>query len=312
MGKSGKSSDAPNRRSKKGRQGLNYSSSQERLFASRLLSQYGMVVKPVADDGNCMFGSISDQLFGECDENIQPTVGQAEERKGGHLYVRERVIRHIREHEAHFSMFWDEDNEDGDNSFEAYINRMSNSGEWGDNLELCAACEVFNIRIVVHLSKDEGGRYILEPSSCRFNGEIHISYHGECHYNSVRRSEEAESKLCAVIGRTPAPDDDAIIMTASTTTSALVALIENTKKEVCTGQTITTFKQKKKAEILARKAVREATGLSKKELKNWTKRMKLEEEERERKASLRAAATTGGVVANDKPRKCEHGHDMKI
>ena len=56
-------------------------------------------------------------------------------------------------------------------------------GEWGGHLELYAASQSLHVNIVVHQSSSSAPRFIL---SCENpTRDIHVSYHGECHYNSV-------------------------------------------------------------------------------------------------------------------------------
>ncbi len=60
-------------------------------------------------------------------------------------------------------------------------------GEWGGYQELCAAAEAFGITIYVH--QVEGPRFVVSGSGV-LNRSIHVSYHGEMHYNSVRLADD--------------------------------------------------------------------------------------------------------------------------
>jgi hypothetical protein len=68
----------------------------------------------------------------------------------------------------------------------------SESGEWGGHPELYAASQCLGVNIVVHQA--EGPRFVLtcelsqsqSQSQSKAPRDVHLSYHGECHYNSVR------------------------------------------------------------------------------------------------------------------------------
>lgn len=65
---------------------------------------------------------------------------------------------------------------------------MSIDKEWGGHQELYALSQVLKIDIVVH--QVDGPKYIIKYETADTNkktsGIAHISYHGNCHYNSVR------------------------------------------------------------------------------------------------------------------------------
>ena len=62
------------------------------------------------------------------------------------------------------------------------------SGEWGGNPELYAASQCLGVNIYVH--QVHTPTYII--SSEKATKDIHISYHGECHYNSVRLANDPD------------------------------------------------------------------------------------------------------------------------
>lgn len=86
----------------------------------------------MAADGNCLFRSLSDQIFWDYGNN--------------HEEVRSDVCDFIEANEEEFSVFLvlDEDEEDEDAaSFEEYVANMRESSEWGGNLELVAAARLY-------------------------------------------------------------------------------------------------------------------------------------------------------------------------
>lgn len=141
----------------------NYNSEEELRFAANLAA-VGLEIKHMEGDGNCMFRSLSDQLKDDASK---------------HFLFREKIMSYIEENREHFSLFMEDDE-----PFDDYLARMKTSGEWGGHQELYAASQCLEASIVVHQQEDDRPRYVLMcPNTDRF---INISYHGECHYNSVR------------------------------------------------------------------------------------------------------------------------------
>ena len=141
----------------------NYNSEEELRFAANLAA-VGLEIKHMEGDGNCMFRSLSDQLKDDSSK---------------HFLFREKIMGYIEENREHFSLFMEDDE-----PFDDYLSRMKTSGEWGGHQELYAASQCLEASIVVHQQENDRPRYVLMcPNTDRF---INISYHGECHYNSVR------------------------------------------------------------------------------------------------------------------------------
>lgn len=128
-------------------------------------------------DGNCLFRSIADQIYGDSNK---------------HSYLRKLVITYMKEHEEYIKLFLDDDDE----TFDDYVMKMSSDGEWGDNVELFCLSQVCHVNIVVH--QVEGPRFVIKYESNDTNDNnnkiAHISYHGECHYNSVRNTDDDDDK----------------------------------------------------------------------------------------------------------------------
>lgn len=140
----------------------NYDTHEESSFRG-ILHLLGLRVKYVDADGNCMFRSLCDQITGIVDD---------------HVSVRSQIIDYIVAHSEHFSLFIEDDE-----PFNDYVGRMRDVGEWGGHQELYAAAQCLEVNIVVH--QVDAPRFII---LCESGGtrDIHISYHGEVHYNSVR------------------------------------------------------------------------------------------------------------------------------
>ena len=132
------------------------------LLMKQQLSQFGLDFKEITGDGNCMFRAISDQMVGGEDMHDQ---------------YRSLSISFMRDNREDFAPFV-EDDED----FSHYIRRMSQSGTWGGNLELQALSQVLQVNIKIHIL----GSPVWEIMNWPGSRWIHLSYHEESHYNSVR------------------------------------------------------------------------------------------------------------------------------
>ena len=102
----------------------------------KTLDADGLEIVDMSPDGNCLFRSLSDQLFGD--------YGNA------HYDVRSAVCDFMEQNEGDFRLFLvfeDEDDDDQDEEdardFEDYLDNMRQDGEWGGNLEVVAAARLY-------------------------------------------------------------------------------------------------------------------------------------------------------------------------
>lgn len=102
----------------------------------------GLEIVDMMPDGNCLFRSLSDQLFGDYGNS--------------HDEVRSAVCDFMQDNEEDFRVFLvfeDEDDEDQDEEdardFDHYIECMRQDGEWGGNLEVVAAARLYRYVNVV-------------------------------------------------------------------------------------------------------------------------------------------------------------------
>ena len=118
----------------------------------------------VKRDGNCLFSSISDQVYGtEKHSKI----------------VREKCMDYIEKNKVFYSQFI----EGGEAKMKAYIERKRKIGIWGDNLEIQALSEIYNRPIEIY---DKIDKPLKSFCNVGLNKKfpIKISYHGK-HYNSI-------------------------------------------------------------------------------------------------------------------------------
>lgn len=172
-----------------------YESNEEKEFC-RILADQGMKINYMESDGNCLFRAIADQIGG--DQSV-------------HSNFRRKIMAYIEDNKDHFKLFLDVDERMND-----YLDRMKYGGEWGGHLELFAASQCLGIDIHVH--QVDAPRYVLQGAGGKkddsadvgtrkssrnnysvnngsYKKEIHLSYHGDCHYNSVRSLNELQSNV---------------------------------------------------------------------------------------------------------------------
>jgi len=150
------------------------------------MKKIGLTILEQASDGNCLFRSISHQVYGD-PEN--------------HAVVRAKCVDYIESEAYFFRGYIAED-------FKPYCDRMRISGVWGDHVEIQAMAELYDRTIEIYA-------YSTEPIQ-RFNNSnnnnnnktkntvkrplIRLSYHCQSHYNSVVGSDHPSSVLRSTPG----------------------------------------------------------------------------------------------------------------
>ena len=136
------------------------------------LHKYNYVLHIVPSDGNCLFSSISDQVYGTEKHN---------------LIIREKCMDFIEANSVYYSQFI----EGGETQMPAYIKRKRKSGIWGDNLEIEALSEIYKRPIEIYIEPDKP---VNGLGFNKFGNKfpIKISYHGNKHYNSMVPSVKNE------------------------------------------------------------------------------------------------------------------------
>jgi hypothetical protein len=144
---------------------------QEEKFRSRLL-QRKYVLHVIKRDGNCLFSSVSDQVYGT-DKHSS--------------IIREKCMDYIEKNKLFYSQFI----EGGETQIPAYIQRKRKNGIWGDNLEIQALSEIYNRPIEIYVNVDKPIRsFCNDGDKTRY--PIKISYHGNKHYNSIVPSVKSD------------------------------------------------------------------------------------------------------------------------
>jgi len=130
----------------------------------KALKQGGLEIREQEGDGNCLFRSVSFQVYG--DANM-------------HMDVRQQCLDHMSKDEEHFSHFVE------DEEFGAYIQRKRKEGVHGNNPEIQAISELFN-RPVEVFTPENGGKplNIFQSEYKTSDVPIRLSYHDN-HYDAV-------------------------------------------------------------------------------------------------------------------------------
>eukprot|EP00826_Nyctotherus_ovalis_P059198 TRINITY_DN8210_c0_g4_i2.p2 TRINITY_DN8210_c0_g4~~TRINITY_DN8210_c0_g4_i2.p2 ORF type:complete len:153 (-),score=23.34 TRINITY_DN8210_c0_g4_i2:461-919(-) len=135
-------------------------------FERKLIAK-GLKIKIVAGDGNCLFRSVSDQIYGSEDF---------------HELVRKSCMDYICVEKNFFSQYII----GGLEAVEQYVETKRGLGIWGDDLEIEALSEIYERPIEIYAYDDKPMRTFHETSVA--NTAIRpllLSYHGRSHFNSV-------------------------------------------------------------------------------------------------------------------------------
>ncbi|KAG3108951.1 hypothetical protein PI124_g11850 [Phytophthora idaei] len=132
----------------------------------RQLVDVGCKLHEVEADGNCLFRALGDQLYGDQHQ---------------HEEAREKIVSYLEQHRDDFEPFMEDEEK-----FEKYCERMREDGTWGGNQELYAAARLFQVYVVVHQDQPSARIMVIECDRLKPTRFVHVAYHGEDHYDSVR------------------------------------------------------------------------------------------------------------------------------
>eukprot|EP01112_Ceratiomyxa_fruticulosa_P004917 TRINITY_DN15480_c0_g1_i1.p1 TRINITY_DN15480_c0_g1~~TRINITY_DN15480_c0_g1_i1.p1 ORF type:complete len:189 (+),score=36.68 TRINITY_DN15480_c0_g1_i1:233-799(+) len=149
------------------------------------LQPFGLTIKDVAGDGNCLFRAIADQL---------------EEDPKQHEKYRKGIVSFIASNREMFEPFIEDDE-----PFADYIKRMGEDGEWGGNIELQATSLLYRINIIIH--QLDAPRYEVVNFYERDIPSIQLSYHGGEHYASVKANLDINPALTIALSHTEKKSD---------------------------------------------------------------------------------------------------------
>ena len=125
------------------------------------LKNYNLKIIKIKPDGNCLFRAISHQLF-STEEN--------------HLEIREKCIEYINREKIFYSKFINE-------NFEKYIERKKKEGCWGDNIEIQAISEIYNLQIQIF--HNEKIPIMIYNQEKKYEKIIRLFFRNLDHYDSI-------------------------------------------------------------------------------------------------------------------------------
>eukprot|EP00500_Bicosoecida_sp_ms1_P001120 CAMPEP_0203812372 /NCGR_PEP_ID=MMETSP0115-20131106/4112_1 /ASSEMBLY_ACC=CAM_ASM_000227 /TAXON_ID=33651 /ORGANISM="Bicosoecid sp, Strain ms1" /LENGTH=459 /DNA_ID=CAMNT_0050721217 /DNA_START=154 /DNA_END=1529 /DNA_ORIENTATION=- len=166
----------------------------------RGLQRLGFALKPVDGDGNCLFRSVSHQVYGS---------------DAHHAVVRAAAVRYMQAERDWFRPFVASD----DAEFDEYLERMARNGEWGDDPEIQAMCEIYNRPAAIFAYDAAVGARCLrtfhEAGVAGARAPMRLSYYGGGHYDAIvsdadaaaylttRPGEHEERVLASLLARPP-------------------------------------------------------------------------------------------------------------
>eukprot|EP00466_Bigelowiella_natans_P002038 jgi/Bigna1/90373/estExt_fgenesh1_pg.C_680074 len=130
--------------------------SVEGKYRSALMRMRNFHVQDEDGDGNCLFRTISRLIYGTPEH---------------HAMVRAKILEYIQTEAVFFGQYiFDED-------FNQYLERMKQPGEWGGEVEIRAACEMYGRHVEIYAySLEPKGHYqppaadLIIPTSVTFKG----------------------------------------------------------------------------------------------------------------------------------------------
>ena len=143
---------------------------EELKFEKFLFERKGFRINPIKRDGNCLFGAVADQIYGD------PAL---------HETVRSWCVSYMKDNEEIYSHFIDDAHID----FNHYIEKLKTDGSWGGNPEIAALSQVFECPIEVYQHSEIPTLVVSENSGGNTNHIIRIYYHNN-HYSSVRPDQQ--------------------------------------------------------------------------------------------------------------------------
>lgn len=154
------------------------SSENEIRFKSMLRSHRNWEIIEMQADGNCLFRSVSHQLYGTPEH---------------HLIVRLKCAEYMQSQSVFFSQFI----EGGLTQFASYLTALRRDGEWGDHIELQAISEVYQRPIEVYAFQSVPIHVYTQKGTGQ---PIRLSYHFRSHYNSIVEENQIFSLSDSVPG----------------------------------------------------------------------------------------------------------------
>ena len=144
------------------------STASTKSTTSKILRKHGFNEKEITADGNCLYRSLAEEIFGD---------------QEFHILMRQNLIQYMQTHREHFTAFfidWD---------FDAIMQQKSVLGEWGDQTDITAFTELYHHNVYVYEKKGQCIQ-VTQHRHPQAAKTIHLSRHSESHYNFLSHTKE--------------------------------------------------------------------------------------------------------------------------
>ena len=153
----------------------NSSFKSARAYLNGRFARLSLVPYDVGGNGNCFFKSVSHHLYKTADL---------------HFEIRKAGIQHLNNHPEYFI------ESISDNNWQSYIQQMSTSGTWRDNIIIQAVSNAFNC--IIHITESDIKKpdsTVVTPVVCQEQPKTtFIGYVNELHYVSSVPDKTGKNK----------------------------------------------------------------------------------------------------------------------
>ncbi|XP_019100745.1 PREDICTED: OTU domain-containing protein 5-A-like [Camelina sativa] len=130
----------------------------------------GFTEYKMQSDGNCQFRALADQLY---------------KNSALHKLVRQEIVQQLKTHPKMYKEFIN------NMSFSEYVKNMSKNSEWGDEVTIKAAADLYVVKIVLVTSIKQTPLIEFLPKSQKEPDRvIHLSYLSGIHFNSIHQKKD--------------------------------------------------------------------------------------------------------------------------
>jgi OTU domain-containing protein 5 len=150
---------------------------KKELAIIRVLFSNGMLVRKMAEDGNCLFSAISDQLYGT---------------PNFHIEIRKTCCEYLKIEAQYYKNFTT-----CPDDFDQYIENMGKISVWGGNIELQCLSELYNVKIEIYVWSMDPLNTFNEDCDTDYD-TIKLFYRKKGHYDSIKPKDSIHSSLLKI------------------------------------------------------------------------------------------------------------------
>ncbi|OKP12025.1 hypothetical protein PENSUB_2383 [Penicillium subrubescens] len=172
------------------------------------LKERGLFALPTEGDGNCLYYSLSDQLYGDFHHGDDIRHILANHMAKNKTYFMQFVVAHggerRRPKRAAVSAYATRSvdgavpsEEDKERRFTEMVSATRKNGEWGSSEHLQAFCQVYHVDINVYTMDGVQAFRDVNASDDEHRDVVHVAFHDFKHYSSVRVLDGTHNPLLA-------------------------------------------------------------------------------------------------------------------